>query len=184
VVTRVVVIVMMVLVGVLVAVMMLVLVTVVMRMAVSPVAPCLGLEREQSGVDGETELAAQAVEHVIVRIEHEIGQDLEGYVAIAEVIRRAGQKVRIVRPRARDLFRGRLDAKRPRPVLRLQAVALSEHAAAGQHEPHGLSVRQGEPKPSPASLLVAELDGERELGGLLGRDHASKELHECPQKRK
>ena len=154
-----------------------VIVPVVMGVPVPAVTSRLRLERQGRRVDRETELPAHPVEHVVVRVEHEVRKNLQRDVAVSEVIRGASQKMRITRTGSRDLLGRRLHAQSTRAVLGREAIALSEHATAGEHQPDGLTAREGEPEPRSAALFVAELDRERRLGGLVSRDHAGEDLH-------
>lgn len=78
-------------------VLMVVPVAVIMRVTVPAIAARLRLERQPGAVHAQAELSTHAVEHVIVRVEHRAWQDLERHVPVAQVVRGASEKVRVVR---------------------------------------------------------------------------------------
>jgi hypothetical protein len=121
-------------VGVIVVVRVVVILTISVRVAVeraSAVRAAFGGEGRQFESDFGAEAGGQIVEHVIVAIADAAGFDLQWHVAIAEVVRDAGEEQRIQNSCHAETFRGGAHQDGA-AVVGFEHVATREDAAARQ----------------------------------------------------
>lgn len=126
----VVVVIVIVMVVVIVTVIVVVIVIVVMVVTTAVSTP-FGGEGRTHEVDRQAQAAHELVEHVIVLVGEAAERDRERDVAIAEMIRRAREKERIVRGRDAEILVGGDDCVRL-TVVGEQTIAIGEHAASLQ----------------------------------------------------
>jgi hypothetical protein len=152
----------------------------------SGIAAVLRLERSRQCRHVEAELAAHAVEHVVVRVEEPARFDRERYVAVAEVVGGSSEEVSIRRARDRDVLGTCADTGDDRAVLGFEPVSVPEWSSAAEHDADLPSIRQSNPEAGPPPLLVIEGDRERRRAVVAGWKDAGEAQHArtADQKRK
>ncbi len=138
-----------------VAVVVIVIVVVVVMMMAAAVSASFGSEGRAHERNIQPEATHELVEHVIVLVGEATRRDCERHVSIAEVIRRAREKERVVRGRDAELFVGGDDRVRF-AVVGEQAVAIGEHGAARKANRELPTVLQMRAKPRLFTGIVVE----------------------------
>jgi hypothetical protein len=128
------------------------------------VATGLGLERQNLLADAQTELAAHAVEDVILDVDQPTALDAQGHVAIAEVVGRAREQVLIRCFDHGNVLWGRAHASHEPARFGAKAIALLERHATRQGNPHGFAGRKRNPQPSATALVMVERQHQSRLG--------------------
>jgi len=122
----------------------------------------LGLEALGREAHLKAKFAHHLVEHVVVQICEAERLDLNGNVAISEVIRGSHQRKRIARSHDRKLFVGRLD-RDDRSVIRQQAIFVAQAGTALEDERRLGAII--EPQEAARLLTISMIERHRELRG-------------------
>jgi len=117
-----------------------------------------GLERQHFLRHGQAESSDHVIEHVVVQIAEPTLTDLNGYVAVSQVIRRTGKLQRIVRRDDGDIFLRRDDFD-DTSVVGEQLIAAAKNVAAVQIESDFFAGRERSAQPA----LLPQLEWQHEL---------------------
>src|SRR5688572_2228803 len=109
-------------------------VSVSLSMVVAAVSASLGLERLVLVHDGEAELRNHCIEHMVRQVTHPTRANLEGDMAVAQVVRDLCEAAQVTAPDGGNRL-ARCDDLEHRAVGSAELVAAAKHRAARQLDP-------------------------------------------------
>src|SRR6478735_4723014 len=128
------------------------------RMLVARIGAALGLEWQGLDAHPQAQAAQHVIEHMVVQETQHADPNLQRHIAVAQMVGRARQQLRVGAGHHRQQFR-RCRHGNDTSIIGQQPVAAAQHRAALENEASLLAAVQHAAQPA----LLPQLEGQREL---------------------